>query len=65
MTAPWAGLSLPMRLGAELGDFATPFLGGELGWVVAPVRGTVNDGAILIEQRGLWISAQIGIGLRL
>lgn len=65
MTAPWAGLSLPLRLGAELGDFAAPFLGGELGWVVAPVRGNVNDGSMLMEQRGLWLTAQVGIGLRL
>jgi hypothetical protein len=33
--------------------------------VVAPVRGNVDDGAVLIEQRGLWMSAQVGIGLRL
>ena len=65
MTAPWAGLAMPIRLAAELGDFATPFLGAEAGWVVAPVRGNVDDGAVLIEQRGLWMSAQVGIGLRL
>jgi hypothetical protein len=68
MTAPWAGLALPLRLGADLGEFAAPFLGGELGWVFAPVRGNVQHGAsvsTLMEQRGLWLTAQVGIGLRL
>lgn len=65
MTAPWAGLSLPIRLGAELGDFATPFLGGEAGWVIVPVRGNLDDGSAVMEQRGFWLSAQVGIGVRL
>jgi hypothetical protein len=65
MTAPWAGVSIPLRLGAELFELATPFVGGEVGWVIVPVRGNLDDGSVLMEQRGLWLSAQVGIGVRL
>ena len=65
LTAPWAGLALPVRLGVEVGGSVLPFLGVEGGYVIVPVRGNVDDGRALIEQRGPWLSGHIGLGLKL
>jgi hypothetical protein len=65
LTAPWVGAALPLRLGAEFGGFVAPFLGVEAGLVIVPVRGNVDDGTALAEQRGAWIAAQLGVGVAL
>jgi hypothetical protein len=65
LTAPWAGLALPLRLGAELAGGILPFIGAECGYVFVPVRGSVDDGSTLAEQRGPWLAANVGVGLRL
>ncbi|HYJ08218.1 MAG TPA: hypothetical protein VEX18_04400, partial [Polyangiaceae bacterium] len=65
LTAPWVGLALPVRLGAELATGVVPFLGAEAGYVLLPVRGNVSDGASLTEHRGLWLAGTIGVAVRL
>jgi hypothetical protein len=65
LTAPWVGLALPVRLGAELATGVVPFLGAEAGYVLLPVRGSTSDGASLTEHRGLWLAGTVGVALRL
>ena len=65
LTAPWVGVALPLKLGAEVGGFVAPFLGVEAGYVLVPIRGNLDDGTALAEQRGSWISAQVGVGVAL
>jgi hypothetical protein len=65
LTAPWAGISVPARLAFDVGGFARPFLGGEAGWVFLPVRGKVDDGSVLVSQRGVWISGTVGLSVQL
>jgi hypothetical protein len=65
LTAPWLGLALPLRLGAELAAGVVPFLGAEAGYVLLPVRGKVNDGSALTEHRGLWLAGTVGVSVRL
>jgi len=64
-TAPWAGVAVPVRLAFDVGGFVSPFLGGEIGYVLAPVRGTITDGRVLVEQRGPWLSASAGVAVAL
>ena len=65
LTAPWAGPALPLRLAFDVGGIATPFVGAELGYVALPVRGTLDDGSVLVAQRGVWLSGSVGIALEL
>ncbi|HEY6079295.1 MAG TPA: hypothetical protein VIW29_10855, partial [Polyangiaceae bacterium] len=64
MTAPWAGVALPLRVSAGLGVVA-PFFGLEGGYVVLPVRGDVDGEATLVAQRGPWLAASVGLGVAL
>ena len=64
MTAPWAGVALPLRVSAGLGVVA-PFFGVEGGYVVLPVRGDVDGEATLVAQRGPWLAASVGLGVAL
>lgn len=65
LTAPWAGLALPVRLAAELVAGVVPFLGAEAGYVLLPVRGNVSDGSSLTEHRGPWLAGTVGVAVRL
>lgn len=65
LTAPWAAAVFPVRVAAELAGGIVPFAGAEGGYVLLPVRGVLDDGAALIEQRGLWLSAFAGVGVLL
>jgi hypothetical protein len=62
-TAPWAGVAAPLRLAFEAGGFVLPFIGAEVGYVLAPVRGRVRYGEVLIEQRGPWFSGSVGVAV--
>lgn len=62
-TAPWAGVAAPLRFAFEAGGFVVPFIGGEIGYVLAPVRGRVRDGEVLVEQRGPWFSGSVGVAV--
>lgn len=62
-TAPWAGVATPLRLAFEAGGFVLPFIGGEVGYVLAPVRGRVRQGEVLVEQRGPWFSGSVGVAV--
>jgi hypothetical protein len=62
-TAPWAGVAAPLRLAFEAGGFVLPFIGGEAGYVFAPVRGRVRYGEVLVEQRGPWFSGSVGVAV--
>ena len=63
MTAPWAGLALPLR--AAFGERLRPFIGAEAGWVFLPVRGRSTQGQLLLAQRGAWFSGSVGLGVSL
>jgi hypothetical protein len=65
LTAPWAGVALPLRVAFDVGAFVSPFLGGEAGYVLLPVRGKVDDGSVLVEQRGPWLSGSVGVAVAL
>jgi hypothetical protein len=64
-TAPWAGVAIPLRVAIDLGGFVLPFIGAEAGYVLAPVRGKVDDGSVLVEQRGPWLAGSVGIAVAL
>lgn len=71
-TAPWAGVAAPLRLALDLGGFVSPFVGVELGYVALPVHGQVDDAtgssgsqSALVEQRGAWVSASVGLAFAL
>jgi len=64
-TAPWAGVAAPLRVAFEAGGFVLPFVGAEAGYVLAPVRGRVRDGEVLVEQSGLWLSGSVGVAVAL
>jgi len=65
LTAPWAGLAVPLSSTLDLGGRARPFVGAEVGYVALPVRGTLDDGSVLVAQRGAWLSASVGIAIAL
>lgn len=65
LTAPWAGVAVPVRVAFDVGGFVSPFLGVEVGYVLAPVRGMVSDGSVLVEQRGPWLSGSVGVAVAL
>lgn len=65
MTAPWAGVALPLRAALLTGSRARPFIGLEGGYVLVPVRGRVDDGSLLLSQRGFWLTASVGLGVSL
>jgi hypothetical protein len=62
-TAPWAGVAAPLRVALEAGGVVLPFVGAEVGYVLAPVRGRVRYGEVLVEQRGLWFSGSLGVAV--
>ncbi len=64
-TAPWAGVAVPLRMAFDVGGFVSPFVGGEAGYVLAPVRGEVSDGSVLVEQRGSWLCGNVGVAVAL
>jgi hypothetical protein len=64
-TAPWAGMAVPLRLALDVGGFVAPFLGVEAGYVALPVHGQVDDGSVLVEQRGAWLSGSVGVAVAL
>lgn len=64
VTAPWAGLALPMRAALISGSLR-PFAAAELGIVTLPVRGTTDDDAVLVAHRGVWLAVSLGVALRL
>ena len=64
-TAPWAGVAAPLRIAFDAGGFVLPFIGGEVGYVLAPVRGRVKYGEVLVEQSGLWLSGSVGVAVAL
>lgn len=63
LTAPWAGVALPIGAVTRVGDRVRPFFGVEGGYVFLPVRATSSDEALLLAQRGAWISASAGVGV--
>ena len=70
LTAPWAGLAVPVRLSMQLAGGVVPFFGLEAGYVLLPVRGNVSHGnastdAPLVQQRGPWFSGSAGLGVAL
>jgi hypothetical protein len=69
LTAPWAGVALPLRLSTALAGRVVPFVGLELGYVLLPVQGDVElwptSTAVLVEQRGPWFSSSAGLGVAL
>jgi hypothetical protein len=65
LTAPWAGVAAPLRLAFDVDGIAMPFVGAELGYVALPVRGMLDDGSVLLAQRGVWLSGSVGIALAL
>lgn len=65
MTAPWAGVALPLRAALLTGSRARPFIGLEGGYVLLPVHGLVDDGTALLSQRGPWLTASVGLGVSL
>jgi hypothetical protein len=65
MTAPWAGLALPLRAALLPGERLRPFVGLEGGYVFLPVRGRASDGRLMLAQRGLWMTASAGLGVSL
>jgi hypothetical protein len=70
LTAPWAGLALPLRLALPLGRGVAPFVAVEPGYVVVPVRGVAADvgggsESVLMAQRGVWVSGSFGVGIAL
>jgi hypothetical protein len=65
LTAPWMGVALPLCAAIALEGAVEPFVGAEAGYVTLPVRGMVSDGASLVEHRGAWLSASLGMALRL
>lgn len=70
-TAPWAGIAAPLRLALDVGGFVSPFVGIEVGYVVLPVQGQVEDAtgsqaqSVLVEQRGVWVTGSVGLALAL
>ncbi len=62
LTAPWAGLALPVRVSGRFTGRVLPYLGAEGGYVLAPVEGSMDDGSVLIAQRGPWLSLSLGVG---
>ena len=62
-TAPWAGVAAPLRVAFETGGFVLPFVGGEVGYVLLPVRGQLRYGEALLEQRGAWFSGSVGVAV--
>ncbi|MES1182438.1 MAG: hypothetical protein ABUL60_01415 [Myxococcales bacterium] len=64
-TAPWAGVAVPLRAAFDMGGFVSPFFGCEGGYVLAPVRGKVDDGSVLMEQRGGWLAGSVGVAITL
>jgi hypothetical protein len=64
-TAPWAGVAVPVRVAFDVGGFVSPFVGAELGYVLAPVHGKVSDGSMLVEQRGPWLAGSVGVAVAL
>jgi hypothetical protein len=65
LTAPWLGVAMPLYMAFDLGGSARPFLGAEAGYVALPVRGTLDDGSVLVAQRGVWLSGSVGVALAL
>jgi hypothetical protein len=65
LTAPWAGIGVPLRLALDLGGSVAPFLGGEVGAIVLPVRGKVSGGGVLVEEQGIWLSGGVGLAITL
>lgn len=65
LTAPWAGVAAPLRAAFDLGGAVAPYLGAEAGYVLLPVRGTLDDGSALTQQRGPWLGASLGALVRL
>lgn len=65
LTAPWAGPALPLRVAFDTGAAVLPFVAGEAGYVALPVRGHVEHGPLLIEQRGPWLGASVGVAVEL
>jgi hypothetical protein len=65
LTAPWAGVALPLRVALSLGGPVRPFAGVEAGYVTLPVRGNVDDGSALVEQRGGWLLCSLGVAVAL
>jgi hypothetical protein len=65
LTAPWAGLALPVRVAGRFTGRVLPYLGVEGGYVLAPVEGMLDDGSVLIEQSGPWVAFSFGVGVEL
>jgi hypothetical protein len=65
MTAPWAGAALPLRVAFDTGAALSPFVAAEAGYVTLPVRGRVEDGPLLVEQRGPWLGGSVGLAVEL
>lgn len=64
-TAPWAGVAAPLRVAFDAGGSVLPFIGGEVGYVLAPVRGRVKGAEVLVEQSGLWLCGSVGVAVAL
>lgn len=65
LTAAWGGVALPLRVALNVGSKVRPFVGGELGYVLLPARGSVSDGSVLVTERALWLGASLGGALPL
>lgn len=65
LTAPWAGVALPLRVAFDTGAPLLPFVAAEGGYVTLPVRGRVKDGPLLVEQRGPWLGGSVGLAVEL
>lgn len=64
LTAPWGGVAVPLRV-TFVGRRLRPFVGTEAGYITLPVRGNVNDGSVLLEERGVWLSGSLGVAVTL
>jgi hypothetical protein len=65
LTAPWAGVAMPLRLSLDAFGVVSPFVAAEAGYVALPVRGNVDDGSVLVAQRGFWLTGSVGLAVAL
>ncbi len=60
LSGVWLGAALPLRAAFELSGHVALSAGLESGYVIVPLRGTVDDGTMLVEARGPWATMTLG-----